>query len=771
MAGTAADAVFEMTASAVAEKRKLQRHFRRFDMFFYLICTVVTLDTVGAVAANGAQGFTWLVFLGIFFLLPYALSIAELGSAFPQEGGPYVWTRLAFGRPLAAVNSVIYWISNPLWVGGSLTIVSFAAIEEFFGTIGGGWKYLYAVAFIWFVVGAAIVSLRYGKWVPTLGAWSRGVLLAFFIVTVIIYAARNGVHGFGGHDFVPTYALFIAVVPVLIFNYAGMEVPSAAAEEMTNPRRDVPFSILWSGTATILSYGIPILLILIVLPVKAVTGLTGFLDAVKAVFTVYGGHVTAAGSATLTGGGLVLGRIAAVVFIFALASAGTTWIMGSDRTEAIAAIDGGGPRLLGRFSERFGTPAGMNIVSGLVATVLMIAAFQITGANSSRYFEAVLGLTISTTTISYMFIFPALVRLRYSRPEVDRPYRVPGGMAGAWICTVLPTFWAVVATVFLLWPGLGVNWFGAGGNPNDSLAFVDFSHQRLQYELTQFVPLAVIVAVGVVFYFLGRPTRQEAGEAAAAGADRRGGRHQGGRRPGPAVTRSAPFGFTRAVFLSHVIDDAVAVFPGDPPVRVRPAATIAKDGYYLQSLEVGEQSGTHWAAPAHFGAGQLAADELDPEDFFHPAVVVDVRPAVAGDPDYALSVADIGAWEADFGLVPPHAAVLMRTGFDDRWGDPAAYLNADPSGRMHYPGFSAEAARWLINERSAGALGADTMGIDPGLDTSFSVNRLLLQDHRIHLENLTGLGQLPPAGAWIITAGLRVRAGSGSPATVLGLIP
>ena len=179
---SAAQPVFETTETALQEKRKLRRHFRRFDMFFYLICTVVTIDTIGAVASNGAQGFTWLMFLGIFFFLPYALSIAELGSAFPQEGGPYVWTRLAFGRPLAAVNSVIYWISNPIWVGGSLTIVSFAAIEEFFGTVGGAWKYVYAVAFIWFTIGAAIVSLQYGKWVPTLGAWARGAVLTFFVI-------------------------------------------------------------------------------------------------------------------------------------------------------------------------------------------------------------------------------------------------------------------------------------------------------------------------------------------------------------------------------------------------------------------------------------------------------------------------------------------------------------------------------------------------------------------------------------------------------------
>ena len=514
---TGAEFVYETTASALQEKKKLRRNFRRFDMFFYLICTVVTLDTIGAVAANGAQGFTWLIFLGIFFFLPYGLSIAELGSAFPQEGGPYVWSRLAFGRKVAAVNAVIYWISNPIWVGGSLTIVSFAAIEEFFGNVPGGWKYVYAVAFIWFTITAAIVSLQYGKWVPTAGAWARGLIIAFFAITVLVYAAKHGVHGFGGHAFSPTYAIFIAVVPVLFFNYAGLEVPSAAGEEMVNPRRDVPFAVLWSGAGVMVAYGLPILLILIVLPSSAVSGLTGFLDAIKAVFTVYGGHVASDGTATLTGAGLLLGRIAAVVFIFALASAGTTWIMGADRAEAVASFDGGGPRILGRFSARFGTPVGMNVLSGLVATALMIAAFQINGANSSRYFAAVLGLTISTTTISYLFIFPALIKLRYSRPDVPRPYRVPGGMAGAWICSVVPTFWALLATVALLWPGFGVNWFGAGGNPNDSLAALSFSNERLEYELSQIVPLLVIVVIGVVFYFLGSSTRrQEVTEPVAA---------------------------------------------------------------------------------------------------------------------------------------------------------------------------------------------------------------------------------------------------------------
>jgi kynurenine formamidase len=237
------------------------------------------------------------------------------------------------------------------------------------------------------------------------------------------------------------------------------------------------------------------------------------------------------------------------------------------------------------------------------------------------------------------------------------------------------------------------------------------------------------------------------------------------------MTPAAPFGFRRVVFLSHVLAGGTPVFPGDPPVEVHSAATIGQDGYYLQRVASGEQAGTHWAAPAHFSPGEAAADELDPADFFHPAAVLDARASVAGDPDFALGVADVRRWETAFGPVPERAAVLLYTGYDDRWDDPAAYLGTDAAGGLHYPGFGAEAARWLIEQRRISALGTDTMGIDPGADTTFAANRLLLHGHRMHLENLCGLGQLPAVGGWIIVGGTRISRGSGSPATVFGLIP
>lgn len=506
------------TTDALQEKKKLRKHFARFDILFFLICTLVGVDTLGAVASNGPQAFTWLIFLAILFFVPYALLTAELGSAFPEEGGPYIWTRLAFGRGVAAVNSVIYWVSNPIWVGGTLGITALTTIRVFFNQgsslpgpriLGGATlvDVLFVLAFIWFTVIAAIISFSVGKWVPTIGAFMRSVLLGFFTISVVIYAIKNGIHDtFGGHAFLPTYAIFIAAVPVLVFNYVGFELPNAAGEEMKNPQRDVPAGIARSAVGTVLLYGLPIMAILLLLPKGQVTGLTGFIAAIKSVFTVYGGHIAANGP-VLTGAGLALGYVIAVAFVLALLTSGTTWIMGADRAQAMAALDGAAPRFMGRFSARFGTPIAVNLCSGLASTAVMVLAFAITGGNALKYFTVVLGLVISTTTISYIIIFPALIKLRKSHPHVERPYRIPGGMPMVWIVGGLCTFWAVIASIVLIYPGFGTNWFGQHGNPDNSLPA---GFTRGQFEISQVIPLAILLVIGIVFYLAGAPTRRHA---------------------------------------------------------------------------------------------------------------------------------------------------------------------------------------------------------------------------------------------------------------------
>jgi glutamate:GABA antiporter len=131
-----------------------------------------------------------------------------------------------------------------------------------------------------------------------------------------------------------------------------------------------------------------------------------------------------------------------------------------------------------------------------------VLAFALTSGDAAKYFSVVLGLAISTTTIAYVLVFPALIKLRYSHPHVPRPYRVPGGIAGAWIVSVLTTGWAALATVALLYPGFGTS------NPDAALP-EGFEGQRGAFEVSQFVPLAGLLLLGVIFYWTGRTTRAE----------------------------------------------------------------------------------------------------------------------------------------------------------------------------------------------------------------------------------------------------------------------
>ena len=152
---------------------------------------------------------------------------------------------------------------------------------------------------------------------------------------------------------------------------------------------------------------------------------------------------------------------------------------------------------------------------------------------------------------------------------------------------------------------------------------------------------------------------------------------------------------------------------------------------------------------------------------------IDVRDRAAADADYAVTVADLQAFERRHGPIPRGAAVILWTGWEQRWCTPA-YANVDARGVPHQPGFSAPAARWLIdNQRldERGALGTDTFGPDLGHDRSYPVSTLLYDRRRISLENLNNLAALPETGGHVLVGSPLNRAGSGAPATIFGIIP
>jgi amino acid transporter len=497
------------TLAAATESQKLQRHFGRFDILFFLICTIVGVDTIATVARGGGQAFTWMMIFAVVFFVPQALLFAELGTAFPQEGGPYFWTRLAFGHLAGAINNFLYWVTNPVWIGGSLTISCIGAVEVFFNNgnnLPTAVWYIVALLFVWSSIVAAIMSFSAGKWLPTAGAFARFLLLGLFTISVVIYAIKHGAHGLGASGYTPSAGGFVLLVGVLLFNFVGFELPSSAGEEMTNPQRDVPFAIARAGVGSVVLYALPVIGILIVLPSAAITNFSGFASAIQSVFTVYGGHVGAGGAVSLSGAGLILGDACAILFILCLLTSGATWIMGSDRALAVSCYDGAGPRVLGVINARYGTPVRVNVFSGIVATGVVILAHEITSGNAARYFNAVLGVTISTTLISYLLIYPALWKLRRSHPGTPRPFRMPAYR----VLTIILMALVAVATVQLIAPGLGDSWFGSNFVPSNWTYA-----QRFTYLWTELIPVLAFIAIGVLFWWLGRKTRAQAAGAAA----------------------------------------------------------------------------------------------------------------------------------------------------------------------------------------------------------------------------------------------------------------
>jgi amino acid transporter len=496
MAADIAIDVERTTAFALAEKAKLVKSLRRFDMVFFTICAFVGLDTLGSVAKNGPQGFLWLVVLAVVFVAPYMLMMSEVGAAFTEEGGPYEWTKMAFGRLHGGIAAILYWVTNPLWVGGSLAFIaadSWSANIHQVGTATVG-DYAFKLIFIWISIGVAIISLRHGKWIPNFGAILRFAVLGFFSLTVIIYGIKHGVAGFQTGQLSPTRAIFFGLVPLLLFNYVGFELQNGAAEEMENPQKDVPLSVLRSGITGVLMYVIPIFCILLVLPASKVTGIGGFIDAVTLTFHgVYGGAAHA------------LLIVMTLCFIGALVTSGAVWMIGSDRIQAVASYDGAFFPFFGVFNKKLGTPVRVNVLSGITSSVFAIVAIYMLKSNSTASaFTVVLDIAISTTLISYLWIFPAVLKLRYSHPHVERPFVHPWGMRGLWASTILTTGWILLGSWVAVFPDTLERLFNVGYGFKDSWGVT-----QGVFEALTLGTLGVIVAIGLVGYWFGRDVRAQ----------------------------------------------------------------------------------------------------------------------------------------------------------------------------------------------------------------------------------------------------------------------
>ncbi|HJR57869.1 MAG TPA: cyclase family protein [Vicinamibacterales bacterium] len=232
------------------------------------------------------------------------------------------------------------------------------------------------------------------------------------------------------------------------------------------------------------------------------------------------------------------------------------------------------------------------------------------------------------------------------------------------------------------------------------------------------------------------------------------------------------------VDLSHVYGPSTVMWPTSPTrFELRKLAygkTEAGYFYAANTFCTPEHGGTHLDAPIHFFEGGRTTEQIPLEQLIAPAVVIDVSARSAADRDYRATPEDVLQFEKAHGPIARGSIVLLRTGWSRRWPDAKAYLGDDTPGdasKLSFPSFGADAARLLVEERGAAALGIDTASIDYGRSADFQVHRIAAAKNVPGLENLANLDQLPARGALVIALPMKIEGGSGGPLRAVALVP
>jgi kynurenine formamidase len=217
---------------------------------------------------------------------------------------------------------------------------------------------------------------------------------------------------------------------------------------------------------------------------------------------------------------------------------------------------------------------------------------------------------------------------------------------------------------------------------------------------------------------------------------------------------SSPTEFHAVVDLTHSIDAQAPAY--------EPAAHRVKT---FTSVAV-----TRIDAPADFAHGLWTVDQIPTERLIAPLVVLDVSANITNHPDYQISVEDIAQWEQAHGQIPLGSVVMARTGWGSRWKSPRDYRNADHKGTMHYPGYSRDAAKFLVEGRTALGLGIDTLSIDYGPSNEFPVRQYTLAHSVYQLENVANLDRAPVTGGMVVVAPTKLESGSSGSVRILALV-
>lgn len=409
-----------------------------FTLAMINVAAIVSLRNLPLTAKYGLGSVFFYGLAGVAFFIPIALVAAELATAWPDEGGMYVWVKEAFGPVFGFLVVWLEWIMNAVWFPTVLTFASATLAFAIDPTLAE--NKLYTIVTLLIIMwGSTLINMfgmRASGLISSVGSLAGTVIPGVFIILLAIVYLLIGKPcqmSLDPRTIVPAMHLdnlvFFAGV---ILGLAGMEVAAFHAKEVKNPQRDYPKAILISALIILSIFIIGSLAISVVVPASQINIEAGLMQAFQHFFDAFGI-------------GKLLPVMALLVAIGAVAQL-STWVAGPSKGLLATARNGDLPPVF-QFVNRNGMPAHILLIQAALTSLLALVMLLMPSVEGSYWLLT--ALTSQITCLMYVLIFAAAIALRYSRPNAPRPFRVPGGKFGIWIVSGL----GLIAVAFALFIG------------------------------------------------------------------------------------------------------------------------------------------------------------------------------------------------------------------------------------------------------------------------------------------------------------------------------
>lgn len=402
--------------------RDSKRVLSVFSLVMINVIAVDSLRTLPITAKLGLNLVSYYVIAAFAFFIPVALVAAELATAYPNTGGIYVWVREAFGKRAAFVTIWLQWIYNVVWYPTMLAFIAATLSYLFSPELANDKVYLLCTIIILFWVFTllncfgmkvssivSIIGASVGTLLPMLGIIVLGLLWFYQGKPIEISYPTSWLPDFSSWG---NLSLFTAV----LFGLLGMEMSAVHAEEVENPQRDYPRALLYSTILIFSTLVLGSIAIIIVVPIDKLSVVSGLIDAYSIFFNAY--HLP--WMVFVIAGCIIIGGLSGV----------SAWIIGPTKGLLVAARDGCIPHQLAR-ENKHGAPIYILIIQGIIFTVLSCLFILFNSINAAYWLLS--DLCAQMALLVYVFMFAAAIKLRYSRPNQPRAYKIPGGNWGMWL--------------------------------------------------------------------------------------------------------------------------------------------------------------------------------------------------------------------------------------------------------------------------------------------------------------------------------------------------